>query len=99
MPAHRLFVPAALVCATVLASCYTYDPYSNDKKVSKTTSGAGIGAAVGAVAGILTGSDSRDRRKRALIGAGVGGSYNKIGGRPEAIPHDLAHLVVEDELD
>jgi outer membrane protein OmpA-like peptidoglycan-associated protein len=61
-----------LAAATVLASCYTYDPYSNDKKVSKTTTGAGIGAAVGAVAGILTGSDSRDRRKRALIGAGVG---------------------------
>jgi outer membrane protein OmpA-like peptidoglycan-associated protein len=61
-----------LAAATVLASCYTYDPYSNEKKVSKTTSGAGIGAAVGAVAGILTGHDSRDRRKRALIGAGVG---------------------------
>jgi hypothetical protein len=28
-----------------------------------------------------------------------GGSYNKIGGRPEAVPHDLAHLVVEDELE
>lgn len=62
----------ALAATTVLASCYTYDPYSNEKKVSKTTSGAGIGAAVGAVAGILTGSDSRERRKRALIGAGVG---------------------------
>lgn len=61
-----------LAAATVLASCYTYDPYSNEKKVSKTTSGAGIGAAVGAVAGLLTGHDSRDRRKRALIGAGVG---------------------------
>ncbi|HEV7715060.1 MAG TPA: YMGG-like glycine zipper-containing protein, partial [Steroidobacteraceae bacterium] len=63
---------ASLAAATVLAGCYTYDPYSNEKKVSKTTSGAGIGAAVGAVAGILTGDDSRDRRKRALIGAGVG---------------------------
>ena len=63
---------AGLALATVLAGCYTYDPYSNEKKVSKTTSGAGIGAAVGAVAGILTGDDSRDRRKRALIGAGVG---------------------------
>lgn len=62
----------ALAATTVLASCYTYDPYSNDKKVSKTTSGAGIGAAVGVVAGLITGSDSRDRRKRALIGAGVG---------------------------
>ncbi len=62
----------ALAASTVLASCYTYDPYSNEKKVSKPTTGAGIGAAVGAVAGILTGDDSRERRKRALIGAGIG---------------------------
>ena len=61
-----------IAAATLLAGCYTYDPYSNEKKVSKTTTGAGIGAAVGAVAGILTGDDSRERRKRALIGAGVG---------------------------
>src|SRR5512138_2735634 len=61
-----------LSAVTALASCYTYDPYSNEKKVSKTTTAAGIGAAVGAVAGILTGDDSRERRKRALIGAGVG---------------------------
>jgi hypothetical protein len=27
-----------------------------------------------------------------------GGSYNKVGGRPGAVPHDVAHLVVEDEL-
>ena len=27
-----------------------------------------------------------------------GGSYNQVGGRPREIPHDLAHLVVEDEL-
>jgi len=67
----RLLI-AGFAAATVLAGCYTYDPYSNEKKVSKTTSGAGIGAAVGAVAGLLTGDDSRDRRKRALIGAGVG---------------------------
>jgi outer membrane protein OmpA-like peptidoglycan-associated protein len=63
---------AGFAVATVPAGCYTYDPYSNEKKVSKTTTGAGIGAAVGAVAGILTGDDSRDRRKRALIGAGLG---------------------------
>jgi outer membrane protein OmpA-like peptidoglycan-associated protein len=61
-----------LAAMTVLASCYTYDPYSNEKKVAKTTSGAGIGAAVGAVAGILTGNDARNRRKNALIGAGIG---------------------------
>jgi outer membrane protein OmpA-like peptidoglycan-associated protein len=67
----RFFI-AGLAAATLLAGCYTYDPYSNEKQVSKTTKGAGIGAAVGAVAGILTGDDSRERRKRALIGAGVG---------------------------
>ena len=27
-----------------------------------------------------------------------GGSYNKVGGRPDVVPHDLAHLIVEDEL-
>jgi outer membrane protein OmpA-like peptidoglycan-associated protein len=77
-----------LVASTVLASCYTYDPYSNEKKVSKTTSGAGIGAAVGAVAGILTGNDARSRRKNALIGAGVGalagGAVGNYMGRQEA---------------
>jgi outer membrane protein OmpA-like peptidoglycan-associated protein len=61
-----------LAAMTVLESCYTYDPHSNEKKVFNTTSGAGIGAAVGAVAGILTGNDARSRRKNALIGAGVG---------------------------
>ncbi len=28
-----------------------------------------------------------------------GGSYNKVGGPHREVPHDLAHLVVEDELD
>src|SRR5262245_34711180 len=69
---HARFLIAAFAAATVLAGCYTYDPYSNEKQVSKTTKGAGIGAAVGAVAGILTGDDSRERRKHALIGAGLG---------------------------
>ncbi len=27
-----------------------------------------------------------------------GGSYNKVGGRPGRVPHDIAHLIVEDEL-
>jgi hypothetical protein len=27
-----------------------------------------------------------------------GGSYNKLGGRHGAVPHDVAHLIVEDEL-
>jgi outer membrane protein OmpA-like peptidoglycan-associated protein len=60
------------VAAATLAGCYTMDPYTNERKVSKTTKGAGIGALAGAVAGMITGDDSRERRKRALIGAGVG---------------------------
>jgi outer membrane protein OmpA-like peptidoglycan-associated protein len=63
---------ASVLAAALLAGCYTMDPYTNDKKVSKTTKGAGIGALAGAVAGMISGSDSRERRKRALIGAGVG---------------------------
>lgn len=46
------------------------------------------------------------RRYRSLFhrGDGVtveleGGSYNEVGGRHREVPHDLAHLVVEDELD
>ena len=27
-----------------------------------------------------------------------GGSWNRIGGRPGRVPHDLAHLIVEQEL-
>jgi outer membrane protein OmpA-like peptidoglycan-associated protein len=56
----------------VLAACQTVDPYTQEKKVSKTTKGAAIGAVSGAVIGVLTGDDSRERRKRALIGAGAG---------------------------
>ena len=60
------------IATTTLAGCYTMDPYTNEKKVSATTKGAGIGALAGAVAGMLTGGDSRAHRKNALIGAGVG---------------------------
>ena len=40
--------------------------------MSKVAIGAGAGAAAGAVVGLITGDDSRERRKHALIGAGVG---------------------------
>lgn len=56
----------------VLASCTTINPYTGDKQTSKVVIGAGAGAATGAVVGLITGDDSRERRKHALIGAGVG---------------------------
>lgn len=63
----------ALVCsALAVASCKTYDPYTGDEQVAKTTSGAAIGAAAGAVIGAISGDSSQERKKRILIGAGVG---------------------------
>jgi outer membrane protein OmpA-like peptidoglycan-associated protein len=56
----------------VLASCSTVNPYTGEKQTSKLVIGAGAGAATGAVIGLITGDDSRERRKHALIGAGVG---------------------------
>jgi outer membrane protein OmpA-like peptidoglycan-associated protein len=62
----------ATVVATLLTGCYTYEPYSGEKQVSRTTIGAGIGAVAGAAIGMLTGGDARQHRKNALIGAGIG---------------------------
>lgn len=61
-----------VVVATLLAGCYTTNPYTGERQVSKTAKGAGIGALAGAAIGALTGDNSKERRKRALIGAGVG---------------------------
>jgi outer membrane protein OmpA-like peptidoglycan-associated protein len=58
------------VVATLVAGCYTMDPYTGDKKVSDTTKGAGFGALAGAAVGALAGG--HDRATAALIGAGVG---------------------------
>jgi len=60
------------VTAALLAGCYTTDPYTGNRQVTRTSAGAGIGALAGAVAGMLTGGDARQHRKNALIGAGVG---------------------------
>lgn len=57
----------------LIAGCSTVNPYTGDRQTSKLAKGAGIGAAVGAVAGWISGDDSKERRRRALIGAGVGG--------------------------
>jgi outer membrane protein OmpA-like peptidoglycan-associated protein len=78
-----------------LAGCYTYDPYTGEKKISDTTTGAGIGAAAGAVVGLLTGGDAAAHRKNALIAAGVGalagGAIGNYMDRQEAnLRHDLA---------
>jgi outer membrane protein OmpA-like peptidoglycan-associated protein len=67
----RKYVALAVTTA-LLAGCYTTDPYTGNRQVSRTSAGAGIGALAGAVAGMLTGGDARQHRKNALIGAGIG---------------------------
>jgi outer membrane protein OmpA-like peptidoglycan-associated protein len=63
---------AVAVASVVLLTACTTNPYTGEREVSKAGKGAGIGAAIGVVAGVLTGDDADDRRKRALIGAGIG---------------------------
>ena len=57
---------SALLITVMLSACAT-DPYTGEKKVSKTAWGTGIGTAVGAGIGALVGGE-----KGALIGAGIG---------------------------
>jgi len=63
---------ASIALLLTLSACQTLDPYTREEKTSNATKGAAIGAGVGIVAGLISGDDSRERRERALIGAGVG---------------------------
>lgn len=69
--APRLMVTATVVIL-MLSGCETIDPYTGEARTSKAAKGAIIGAVSGAVVGLMSGDDSVERRKRALIGAGVG---------------------------
>ena len=67
----------ALLAVTVAASvgltgCSTLNPYTGEKQTSKATTGAAIGAAVGALIGIATSDSAKERKERALKGAGIG---------------------------
>ena len=63
---------ASIALVLTLSACQTLDPYSREEKTSNATTGAAIGAGVGIVAGLISGDNARERRERALIGAGVG---------------------------
>ena len=64
---------AAGLAVTLLASaCTTLDPYTREEQAARAQRQAIIGAAAGAVAGLITGDSSMERKKRALVGAGVG---------------------------
>ena len=78
----------ALGACVLLTSCMTYDPYTGEKEVSKTTKGAAVGAGVGAVIGLITGDSSSERKRRAIqLGAAggiVGGGVGNYMDRQEA---------------
>ena len=73
---RRIGLAGLVSSLVVLGGCeylQTEDPYTGEKEVNKTTKGAAIGAATGAVIGLISGNDSAQRKKKALILAGVGG--------------------------
>src|SRR5215470_4969155 len=63
----------AILILAAVAGCETIEPYTGEKKTSSATYGALIGAGAGAAIGMISGHDAKQRRQRALIGAGVGG--------------------------
>jgi outer membrane protein OmpA-like peptidoglycan-associated protein len=62
----------ALGVTLAVSACTSYDPYTRDERVARSQRQAVIGAAAGAVAGLITGDSSMERKKRALVGAGLG---------------------------
>ena len=66
------FTAIALLSAFSLSACYTANPYTGERQVSKATSGAVLGGLLGAGIGSLTGSGSTERRQKAMVGAGIG---------------------------
>ncbi len=77
-----------LAASLVLGGCMTYDPYTGEKEVSKTTKGAGIGAATGAIIGLISGDSSSERKRRAIqlgvAGGLAGGAVGNYMDRQEA---------------
>jgi outer membrane protein OmpA-like peptidoglycan-associated protein len=61
-----------LAVAAFVAACTTTDPYTGQEQAARASRNAWIGAAAGAAAGLMTGDSSMERKKRALVGAGVG---------------------------
>jgi outer membrane protein OmpA-like peptidoglycan-associated protein len=65
-------VAAAVGLIVTVSACTTLDPYTREEETSHAQRQAVIGAAAGAAVGLITGDSSMERKKRALIGAGLG---------------------------
>jgi outer membrane protein OmpA-like peptidoglycan-associated protein len=74
MTTRRIYTAAILLVG--LSSCMTYDPYTQEKGVSKATTGAAIGAGVAAIGAAIINRDDdpRSRNQRVLIAAAAGGA-------------------------
>lgn len=81
-------VAVALGAGLLVTGCMTYDPYTGEKEVSKTTSGAAIGAAAGVAVGLMVGDSSSERKRRAIqlgvAGGLAGGAVGNYMDRQEA---------------
>lgn len=62
-----------LASVLVITACTTLDPYTREEGTAKAGTGAAIGAGVGALIGIATADNAKERKERALRGAGIGG--------------------------
>jgi len=68
----KTVIAVAALTTVFVSACTTLDPYTGEEKTSNATKGAAIGAAAGVAVGLITGDDSAERKKRALILGGVG---------------------------
>ncbi len=71
-PSRQRAALAVLTAVTLLSASCATDPFTGERKVSKTAIGATAGALAGVGIGLLIGDHGKERRKNALIGAGVG---------------------------
>lgn len=65
-------VTAAAITVLSLSACTT-NPYTGERQASKGAVFGGIGAVTGAIIGAATGSTPEERKRNAMIGAGIGG--------------------------
>lgn len=70
--AHSAVGGALIATAVLVSGCSTINPYTGEKQTSKAGAGALIGAATGALIGIATSDNAKERKERALAGAGIG---------------------------
>ena len=69
---RKLMLVTTVTLLGVVTACSTLDPYTREEKTSNATQGAAIGAATGVAIGLISGSNSSERKKRALILGGAG---------------------------